>query len=80
MVALHGQRNSTHTNNRNLQTVLLTGGSEGLGRSAARMLAAKGAHVIIVARNVGKLEEALAEISVGRLRPCCKATTISGTS
>ena len=80
MVALRTERTSNHTNNRKLQTVLLTGGSEGMGRSAARMLAAKGANVVIVARNVGKLEEALAEITVGGLRLSCKATTtIPGT-
>lgn len=35
-----------------------------MGRSAARILASKGANVIIVSRNVGKLEDALAEIRV----------------
>jgi short-subunit dehydrogenase len=44
--------------------VLLTGGSQGMGRSAARQLAAKGANVIIVSRNVAKLEEAVAEMKV----------------
>lgn len=51
------------------KTILLTGASEGLGRSAARELAAKGANVIIVARNVGKLEDALAEISAAAKDP-----------
>lgn len=46
------------------QTVLLTGASEGMGRSVAKQLAAKGANVVIVSRNVGKLEEALAEVKV----------------
>jgi 3-dehydrosphinganine reductase len=51
------------------QTVLLTGASEGMGRSVAKQLAAKGANVVIVSRNVGKLEEALAEVKVDHLLP-----------
>lgn len=47
------------------KTILITGASEGMGRSAARQLAQKGANIIIVSRNVGRLEEALAEIKVG---------------
>jgi 3-dehydrosphinganine reductase len=35
-----------------------------MGKSVAKQLAAKGANVLIVARNVGKLEAALAEIQV----------------
>ncbi|RYO76474.1 hypothetical protein DL766_007856 [Monosporascus sp. MC13-8B] len=51
------------------KTVLITGASEGMGRSAARQLAEKGANVIIVARNVGKLEEALAEVKAAARNP-----------
>jgi short-subunit dehydrogenase len=47
-----------------LQTVLITGASEGMGKSVAKQLAQKGANILIVARNVGKLEEALSEIKV----------------
>ncbi|OTA90925.1 hypothetical protein M434DRAFT_77123 [Hypoxylon sp. CO27-5] len=47
------------------RTVLITGGSAGLGRSAARQLAEKGANVIIVARNVSKLRESIAYIKQG---------------
>ncbi len=35
-----------------------------MGRAAARQLAEKGANVIIVSRNVARLEETLAEIKV----------------
>ena len=49
----------------NHQTVLVTGASEGMGRSVAVQLAQRGASVIIVARNVGKLEEALDLVKVG---------------
>ncbi|TVY17728.1 3-ketodihydrosphingosine reductase gsl-3 [Lachnellula arida] len=44
------------------KTVLLTGASEGMGKNVAIQLAQKGANIIIVARNVGKLEEALSQI------------------
>ncbi|KAI9709012.1 MAG: hypothetical protein M1812_007825 [Candelaria pacifica] len=45
------------------RTIIITGGSEGLGRAAAKLLASKGANVVIVARNVQKLEAAIAYIS-----------------
>ena len=44
------------------QTILLTGASDGMGRSVAKILAQKGANIVIVARNVEKLESALQEI------------------
>jgi len=50
-----------------LQTVLITGASEGMGRSVAKQLSQKGANIIIVSRNVGRLEEALADIKASSL-------------
>ena len=47
-----------------LQTVVVTGGSQGFGLSVAKKLAQKGANVVIVAQNVTKLENAVKEISV----------------
>ena len=41
---------------------LVTGASRGIGRAAAKALAAAGAHVILLARTVGGLEEADDEI------------------
>ncbi|KAK3357608.1 hypothetical protein B0T25DRAFT_164358 [Lasiosphaeria hispida] len=57
------------------RTVLLTGASEGMGRSAAIQLAAKGAHVIIVSRNVGRLEEALADVKAAAKSPATQRFT-----
>ncbi len=44
--------------------MLITGASEGMGRSAARQLAEKGANVILVSRSANKLQEAMAEAKV----------------
>ncbi|OAA64296.1 3-ketosphinganine reductase [Niveomyces insectorum RCEF 264] len=43
------------------KTVLVTGASEGMGRSAAQQLAAQGANVIVVARNAERLAEVVDE-------------------
>lgn len=48
------------------KTVLLTGGSTGMGRSVAKILAQKGANVVIVARNHGRLAEAIAYATVSK--------------
>lgn len=44
------------------KTVVLTGASEGMGLSVAKQLAAKGANIFIVARNIEKLKEALEQV------------------
>ncbi len=45
------------------KTVLITGGSDGLGKETARALASKGADITIVARNAEKLTTAASEIT-----------------
>jgi 3-dehydrosphinganine reductase len=47
-----------------VQTVLLTGGSSGMGRGVAKILAQKGANIVIVARNQERLADALSYVSV----------------
>jgi 3-dehydrosphinganine reductase len=42
-----------------IQTVLLTGSSQGMGKEIARLLSARGAHLILVARTVKNLELAV---------------------
>lgn len=51
------------------QTVLITGGSQGTGREAARQLAERGANVVIVARDMRKLEHAIQYIRSGAASP-----------
>lgn len=49
--------------------VYITGGSQGLGLSLAKLVARKGAHVSIVARNQSKLDDALKELEANRQSP-----------
>ncbi|KAL4816423.1 3-ketodihydrosphingosine reductase tsc10 [Aspergillus spinulosporus] len=44
------------------RTVVITGGSEGMGKAVACQLAQKGANIVIVARTLQKLEEAIEAI------------------
>ena len=44
------------------QTALVTGGSSGIGRAFARALAARGLHVVVVARDRARLEQLGSEI------------------
>lgn len=46
-----------------------------MGRSAAVQLASKGAHLILVSRNVGRLEEALADVKAAAASPSTQRFT-----
>jgi len=49
--------------------VIVTGGSSGIGKATARLLAKRGANVFIIARDQRKLGQALQEIEAERARP-----------
>ncbi|EMD01231.1 hypothetical protein BAUCODRAFT_144782 [Baudoinia panamericana UAMH 10762] len=51
------------------RAVVITGGSQGMGRGLGKLLAQKGANVVIVARNQQKLEDALKYISSAARNP-----------
>ncbi|KAF7894629.1 uncharacterized protein EAF01_010079 [Botrytis porri] len=51
------------------KTILITGGSRGMGREVSHQLSQKGAHIIIVARDSQKLQEAISYIRLGALNP-----------
>ncbi|KAK7946714.1 uncharacterized protein PG986_011035 [Apiospora aurea] len=51
------------------RTILMTGGSEGTGLSAARIFARKGANVVIVSRSQAKLDEAIKSIKTEARSP-----------
>ncbi len=51
------------------QHIIITGGSSGIGRATARLLARRGAHVSIIARRQELLDETLAELETLRENP-----------
>ncbi|OAA78237.1 3-ketodihydrosphingosine reductase [Akanthomyces lecanii RCEF 1005] len=51
------------------KTVLITGGSEGMGLAAATQLSAKGANLILVSRGAAKLEEAIKSVKAAAKNP-----------
>ncbi|KAJ9663749.1 3-dehydrosphinganine reductase [Coniosporium apollinis] len=51
------------------RTVVITGGSQGMGRGLAKLLAKKGSNVVIVARDVKKLQAAIEYISAAAANP-----------
>jgi 3-dehydrosphinganine reductase len=51
------------------QHIIITGGSSGIGRAAARLLTQRGAHVSVIARRQELLDETLAELGALRENP-----------
>lgn len=56
------QTSSTQNNGISQKVVLITGASSGLGESSARLLASKGAKLVLVARRAERLEQLVNEI------------------
>lgn len=56
---------------------IITGGSSGIGKATALLLASRGAEVTIIARRRATLEQARAEIEAARLRPGQRVLAIS---
>jgi NAD(P)-dependent dehydrogenase (short-subunit alcohol dehydrogenase family) len=60
---MHDGRDSMRTRERSVpQTIVVTGGSSGLGRAAAEQFAARGAHVVVVGRNPQRLADAVTRV------------------
>lgn len=68
------RRNQLPVTNR---LVLITGGSSGMGLSAARLLSTKGAHIVIIARDPIKLSTALTSIRASAASPSQRFHAIS---
>jgi NADP-dependent 3-hydroxy acid dehydrogenase YdfG len=58
---MHGAGDTDMSNILN-KVVLITGASSGIGEAAARLIAAKGAHVVLGARRTERLEQLVSEI------------------
>jgi NADP-dependent 3-hydroxy acid dehydrogenase YdfG len=56
------QTSSTQNNGISQKVILITGASSGLGESSARLLATKGAKLVLVARRAERLEQLVNEI------------------
>ena len=59
------------------KTAFITGGSTGIGLAIAKSLAAQGSHVIIFARTVSKLENALESIKQSQKNTAQKINSYS---
>ncbi|NEO00923.1 MAG: SDR family oxidoreductase [Moorea sp. SIO3I7] len=61
----------------NQQHAIITGGSSGIGKATAKLLAQKGANLTLIARDTAKLEQAKVEIEAMGTHPQPKILTIS---
>ncbi len=60
-----------------LQHAIVTGGSSGIGKATAKLLAREGAHISIVARDQAKLEQAKTEIEKVTINPQQRVIALS---
>lgn len=61
----------------NQQVIVITGASSGIGLTTARMAAARGARVVMAARNTSDLEAAASEINANGIRAIAVTTDVS---
>jgi NADP-dependent 3-hydroxy acid dehydrogenase YdfG len=59
------------------KVVVITGASSGIGEAAARLLAARGACVVLGARRVDRLQALVEEIEAAGQRAACKAVDVT---
>jgi 3-dehydrosphinganine reductase len=59
------------------QHAVITGGSSGIGKAAARLLAQRGAHLTLIARNEARLEQARRELEGARARADQRIATVA---
>ncbi|WFD36393.1 hypothetical protein MCUN1_003272 [Malassezia cuniculi] len=59
------------------KNVFITGGSQGLGLALAKLLAARGANVVICSRSENKLELAVAQVRAARASPSLLASYVA---
>jgi NADPH:quinone reductase-like Zn-dependent oxidoreductase len=60
--ALFGIKQSQHIHKASGKTVIITGGTSGIGAAAARQLATHGAHVIITSRSLERARAAASDM------------------
>jgi NAD(P)-dependent dehydrogenase (short-subunit alcohol dehydrogenase family) len=61
----------------NDRVIYITGGSSGIGLATARLLAAKGGHILLLARDEVKLAAARSEVEAARRWPSQRIATLS---
>ena len=59
------------------KVVVITGASSGIGEAAGRLLAARGARVVLGARRIDRLQILVEELETAGLQAVCKAVDVT---